>query len=226
MAERAIILTKKVTKIGDMINVDACLDETHQLSNTVTDHPVEEGFNVTDHSRPNPDRVTLRCFISNTPLSPDQTTKAVREGAISFEPGENSEASRTEAQLNNVRFQTTAIRAALGRGETAYSQLKKYQEESTLIEVVTTLKSYGLNKDEGMMIESISIPRTKQNYDGLEFSIQLKQIRIVRNKQTRDTRPKEKQTHKKEHTGAKTTAPPARKVTALKTKYRQAGGTR
>lgn len=195
MSERAVILVRKKTKI-DTIDIDSCLDESHELTNTVTDHPVEEGFNATDHSRPNPDRVTLRCFVSNTPLSAEQVKSSVRSG--------------------NVTFETTAPRVVEGRGNQAYTQLKKLRDEGTLIEVVTTLRTYGVSKSEGMMIESISIPRTRFNYDGLEFSITLKQVRIVRNKQTRDVKQKDKRTRPKKKEGSKPTEQPKQKVTAAK----------
>lgn len=51
----------------DEIVIDACVTEQHTLANTLTDHPVEEGSNITDHSRPEPRRVTLDCVQSNTP---------------------------------------------------------------------------------------------------------------------------------------------------------------
>lgn len=184
MASRAVVLARKQIKI-ESIEIDSCLDESHQLTNTVTDHPVEQGFNISDHVRPNPDQVTLRCFVSNTPLSVDQTKSAVRQGAVNFD--------------------TTAPQVIEGRGNQAFLQLKKLRDEGTLIEVVTTLKTYGVSKTEGLVIESLTIPRTRQNYDGLEFTIQLKQIRIVKNRQTRDTRPKDKRAEKKKKKGKKTT---------------------
>lgn len=206
---RAVVLKRMVTKI-DVIEIDSCLDETHTMDNTVTDHPVEEGFNISDHSRPNPDKVTLRCFVSNTPLSADQRTRAVRQGDIDFE---------TSAA------QGVEIGAVDGRGNDAYRKLAKLRQEGTLVEVVTSLKTYGTTATEGMTIESISIPRTRQNYDGLEFSISLKQIRIVRNRST--TQQVDKRTRKKKKEGAKTAEkPPEKKVTALKQLYRAGGGTR
>ena len=52
----------------DAVQVDACVSESHALVNTLTDNPVEKGFNVTDHSRPEPRQVTLECVQTNTPL--------------------------------------------------------------------------------------------------------------------------------------------------------------
>ena len=84
--------------------------------------------------------------------------------------------------------------------------------------MVTTLCTYGVSSTEGMMIESLSIPRAKENFDGLEFSVQLKQIRIVKNARTQ-VKQKAVQTRKKKDDGHKTTEPPKKKVTALKDKY-------
>lgn len=200
---RAVVIARRTTKI-DTIEIDSCLDESHQLTNTVTDHPVEEGFNVSDHSRPNPDLVTLRCFVSNTPLSTEQKTRAVRQGDIDF---------------NTTAASGVQIGAVDGRGANAYTKLKKLRDEGTLIEVVTTLRTYGVSATEGMMIESITIPRTRENFDGLEFSINLKQIRIVKNRQTTDQKQKEKNTRKEKKEGQKTTSEPVDKRSALAKDY-------
>lgn len=52
----------------DVLTVDACLTENHQLQETVTDHPVERGVRITDHVRPEPRRLTLECVVTNTPV--------------------------------------------------------------------------------------------------------------------------------------------------------------
>lgn len=52
----------------DVVTVDACVSESHLRANTVTDHPVEEGAPISDHSRPEAARVQLECVVSNTPL--------------------------------------------------------------------------------------------------------------------------------------------------------------
>lgn len=191
---RAVVIVRRTSKISaegsSVVEIDSCLEESHSLTNTVTDHPVEEGFNVSDHSRPNPDLVTLRCFVSNTPLSAEQRTRAVRQGDVDF---------RTSSESG------VQIGATDGRGANAYLKLLKLRNEGTLVEVVTTLKTYGTTATEGMMIESLTIPRSKDNFDGLEFSINLKQVRIVKNRRTTDRKQKEKNTRKEKKDGQKTT---------------------
>lgn len=174
---RAIAIRKAAKmQIGELIDIDSCLEESHTMSNQVTDHPVEEGSNISDHSRPEPDRVQLRCFVSNTPFSDGQVKTAVRAGSISWE--------------------TTAPEATENRGQNALLALMKMRDEGALITVVTNLKTYAVSENEGMMIESITVPVTKDNFDGLEFTMSLKAVRIVKTKTVKATdkrvRPKKK----------------------------------
>jgi hypothetical protein len=53
----------------DAVEFDCVEKETHQLQNKLTDYPVEQGANITDHSRPEPRRVTLDIIQTNTPLA-------------------------------------------------------------------------------------------------------------------------------------------------------------
>lgn len=184
MADRAVVKPIQC-KIGDAITVDSCLDETHSLDNEVTDHEVEEGFNITDHSRPKPDVVTLRCFVTNTPNSLEQMKLAVNEGSS----GES----------------TDEIKAVPGRGNDIFKKLKKLRDTGELVTLVTTLKTYTATSTEGMIVQSISIPRTASTFNGLEFSVTFKQIRIVKNKQTRDTQSKDTRTGQKNKTGSQPT---------------------
>lgn len=215
MAQRALFITK-LESDNSVIEVDSCLDETHQLTNTITDHPVEQGFNVTDHSRPEPDRVSLRCLVSNTPLSIEQVSRSVRQGNVDFT---TSAAQGTALSVSGID----------GRGAETFAQLERMRINGELLKVVTTLRTYAKSDTEGMMIESISIPRTRQNYDGLEWSMTLKRVRIVRNRSTTQKNT-DKRTRKKKKEGQKLVTeehgPQERKMTALKQKHRAFGGTR
>jgi hypothetical protein len=42
--------------------------ENHDLVSTVTEHPVETGSNISDHTLPEPQRFTLEGYISDTPI--------------------------------------------------------------------------------------------------------------------------------------------------------------
>jgi hypothetical protein len=53
-----------------VIDFDVVTGEEHNISSTVSEHPVEEGANITDHVRPNLTRVTLKGIASDTPTNP------------------------------------------------------------------------------------------------------------------------------------------------------------
>lgn len=149
-----------------VITFDAVVDENHSFTNQITDHPVEEGFNASDHNRPDPDKVSFHIFLSNTPLSISQTTQAVRSGSFTFET--------TQAQAAGQ------IGAVDGYARSQWDKLKKIRDDGTLVQVVSTLGNY-----DSMAIESITVPRNAKTYDGLECTVGFKKIRVVSSALTR-----------------------------------------
>lgn len=176
----------KITTDNVQIVMHAVVAETHTLANTITDHPVEEGFNPSDHCRPEPEIVQMDCRISNTSLSSTSATEAVKAGEFTIQT-------------------TTAAAAAAGAiGDTdgyAYQQwlkLKDLRNKGTLVRVATTLGDY-----DSMAIQSITAPRNAKNYDAVAFSITFKKVRVVQNKLTR-TVVAAPQVQKKKSAGTKT----------------------
>lgn len=199
---RAVVMSKSPRLCAiDQVTIDVCYEETHQIKNTVTDHPVEEGVNISDHVRPEPDSVTLHCFISNTPLSQDQTTRAVREGDVQFQT-----TSQSDVALGDVN----------GRGPDSFRKLLKIRDDGTLIKIVTTLKTYGNGSDRGVVLESLQVSRTSKNYDGLEFTATLKEVRVVKNRRATDVQQKDVRTKQKKHSGATTPTEETPTSTAFK----------
>ena len=137
---RAVVVTENENTDLAVVQIDACTVETHSLTSTVTDHPVERGADISDHSRPDPELVTLQCLVSNSlPLNePDPT-----------------------------------------RASSTYDALLDLRNNGTLVSVVTTLRVY-----DDMEITSISIQRTPQNVDALEWTMTLKHVVLVKNKLT------------------------------------------
>lgn len=189
MAETAIVTRPKPTEI-DVIIVDATVGGSHDGSATVTDHPVEEGSDVSDHSRPEPDRLTLDCIVSNTTLS-------AREQRI--------------VQQGDYRFATTVPGLDPERARQAYDWLRDIKDTGRLIDVVTALRSY-----ERMAIESMSVPISSAYADALRFSLRLKQVRIVKNKLTRIVVAEDSRAQPKIKTGNQTTKQPPADVDPLR----------
>src|SRR5581483_4542634 len=54
---------------GTDLHFDAVTNEQTEHTATATEHPVEQGANVSDHVRDQLDRVTLEVVVSNTPVT-------------------------------------------------------------------------------------------------------------------------------------------------------------
>lgn len=109
------LLFRTLTKL-DTITLDATISEAHEGEVDVTEHPVEQGADVTDHARPKPDNYMLTGLISDTPLSPGQARRAgVAEGTVKEIPG---------------------------RSQLVYEQLRTLKDTGKLITVVTGLRTY------------------------------------------------------------------------------------
>lgn len=51
------------------VELDASIDETHTSSVQITQFPVEEGVDITDHVRKQPDRIVIRGIVTDHPLT-------------------------------------------------------------------------------------------------------------------------------------------------------------
>lgn len=136
--------------IGE-ITLDASVREVHELNGIVTEHPVEEGIDVTDHYRVEPRTLIIEGKISNTPLS----TGFPLETAIS------------------------AIGAIINQDEqpstNAFKEFERYFDDSVIISIKTSLKNY-----ESVVLTSLSVDRSNKNADSLDFSATAREIKIVK----------------------------------------------
>lgn len=151
------------TKIGT-ITLDASLKETHTGESDVTEHPVEQGANITDHVRPRPSQLTIEGVVSNTPINSTQQSRVV--------------------DVLGVPFETTSlsdqIQGVAGYAEQAYAVLEEFRRNGTVLTVVTRLRTY-----DNMILSSLSIPRDKQTGDALFFTASFKQIILVTSRTVR-----------------------------------------
>lgn len=159
MAETTLLYTIKRSQI-DSIELDASISEMHTGNVEVTEHPVESGFNVADHARPQAETLQIEGFISNTPI-PFGGEAAVHTGTYTDASGRVFE---WQSKSNGY-----ADRAAI-----AYSALRDLKDLGAIITVVTALRTY-----EDMIITALSVPRDASTGNGLRFSATLKQIRVV-----------------------------------------------
>lgn len=177
-AQPIILMTRArgVTVPNPTIAADAVMTESHSGSNTITDHPVETGFNASDHSRPNPDQLSVEIYVSDTPLSIDQMQRAqnfMQQSGILNPYGPSSVPTGLLAPYGPGINQ---VQAVPGYSRAVRDRLQNYRITGTLLTVSTAIKTYT-----SMMIESISENRSAQDAEALHATINFKFIRVVQN---------------------------------------------
>lgn len=187
MASTSLVYRSGPTKI-DEVELDCSISESHVGEVEVTEHPVEEGADVADHSRPKPDSLTLEGIVSNTPI-----TRAQRKRAISLLGGGAQFESNTTADQKQ---------GVAGYAEAAYAKLRELRESGKLISVVTQIRTYP-----SMIMTSLTIPRDGKTGDALRFTAVFRRIVVVKNKSTKKVVSREPKAQSKSKAGKQTAKP-------------------
>src|SRR5215469_8257121 len=166
------LLFKKTRTRIDTLELDAAIAEMHSASNEITDHPVEDGADITDHVRVKPDTVTIEGIISNTP---------VIAGSARFEGG--LETSEENGVLVVSGVGADSLDEA--RADSAYQQLLKIKEDRLPVVIITELRQY-----DRMVLERLNVPRDARVGSALRFSATFREIRTVASQRVQITLPK------------------------------------
>lgn len=183
---------------GNFIFFDVITSESHSKSATITEHPVESGADVADHVRIALDEVTLEGFISNNPIA-NGSTKPNNLGTLTSSSATLGYEEDALAQL--------PIPAVAGLVSSAFGPLTKVKREfsvvvlspanpqdfvSNTMEILDGLRTNAVIVSvycpnvtyESMLIQSIHMTRDSSTGNGANFSVSLKQIRIVESSST------------------------------------------
>ena len=155
-----------------LIFVDATTSEQHRASAMVTEHAVESGTNVTDHVRPDNDRVVLRFVISNTPIRSADGEAVTPEPVsllVSSPPSRGGPDRQEETRALVVQWPEPFDRIRQVHGE-----LEGIRTGGVLLSIITSLKTY-----EDMAIRSLNITRSVSSGSALEFELEAVQLRVV-----------------------------------------------
>lgn len=144
--EISIISNGSVTTVIGELNLDACIDETHTFSSTITQFPIENGSNVSDHIFNSPDKLSIHGIVSDYPL-PERIN------------GNKADYQRVNGNVNYSIAQDTL------------DYLLKIRSDKKLVTVITLLKRYSQ-----MAIKDIKIPRNAKIGGALELTIDFEQF--------------------------------------------------
>lgn len=152
--------------------MDVTMTEEHSSDIQVTEHPVENGSDITDNARPKPDMLTVEGFISETPI-----------GAFwgNYDPSNEGGTITTAGYQFPNQVGGDPI-PGLGRAQAAFDLLRRLKDDSEPISITTQLHYYPT-----MLIESLRFPRDTGIGDSLKVSIKFRAVRFVTSETTQIT---------------------------------------
>ena len=160
------------------VPMDASISESHERTATISQNEVEDGSNIADHVRLNPERLTMEAIISDTPVT--LLASGIGLGIASASQLATSAVGGVAGQLlSEVVGSGLGTLAGLLTGTPrdpadGFRFLEELWRKRTPFTVVTALKRY-----ENMVIQSLGVPRTASIGKSLRFNITFEQIRIV-----------------------------------------------
>lgn len=154
---------KEPGKIGNLV-LDATLSERHQFTNQVTDFPVEDGSNISDHIRRAPEEITIEGFITESPVD---FFFNLFSTVFSKSPSRITAAYEELMKIGGYEYPNQP------------SSILETSNSPQLVEIVTSLRTYS-----DMALTSLNINRTPQQGYSISFMITFKRIRKVRSEST------------------------------------------
>jgi hypothetical protein len=185
---------------------DLTISEGHEATSEVTEHPVEQGSNIADHVRQNPQSLTLEMYVTNTPIEdigrgvvdvlelnlpqytpPPAPTFTALEGALTPPPVP-------------VRVQVLNFNQPFDRVKEIHDQLLDLWKAGATMSAVTSVRTY-----DTMVLTGINMPRTEPG--GATFTLGLKQVRTVTTAKVAAPKPAEKRGAPGQSKGSQSTNP-------------------
>lgn len=185
------------TRLGTSIRFDVVSSETHEALVAITDTPVEEGPNVVDHARDEPETLAIEAFVSNNPLLsnpeaeryvdfqqqtltyPKKNTRGGIGGALATVAngasiGLNALNDLISGGQPKAMLALASIADLPPRARAMHDTIKDAKTKHVRIHVVSPVQEL-----DDMMIQRLSVRRTPEKAGGFVFQLELRKVRIV-----------------------------------------------
>lgn len=147
--------------ILDSLQIDATLNEIHSAQAEVTEHPVEQGSDISDHVRPKPVELKIEGVVSDTPLDSALLGIATR----SLPP--LGLAAQAASSITNL-----LAKSSFARG--AFDTLRKLRDAGQPLTIFTPYRTYT-----SMVMTDLQVIRDTQGGEGMHFTAAFKQVLTV-----------------------------------------------
>ncbi len=151
------VLFKPARRIADFV-AQVTIEESHVDELEITEHPVEQGAQITDHAYARPSELTIQAGWSNSP-SVAGFFAGISAGVV----------TGTQAGINDLISGN-----GLTQANDIYQKLLELQTSRVPFTVVTGRRTY-----ENMLFKSLRITTNKETENSLIVTAQLRQLILV-----------------------------------------------
>lgn len=185
---RLVMLNYILAGTAYTIAIDATTNEQHGAHGTLTTHKVEKGSNITDNFTPMPDKLTLECAVSDTPIYP--VVLSPSNAGVVANPNEQHSVTLPNGKVLN--FTTLGFGGQpLGRVIAVFNALIDATKGAAIFQVITTIKTY-----ENLVITDFDCPRNAQNSNAIMFTLQFGEAVVATTQTTNAVAPKKQPQHR------------------------------
>lgn len=160
---------------NDLFLVDATLSDGYEITSDVSDSPVEDGPDVSDHARIKPILYTIEGEISETPLNLAASLNSLLTTAGATAGKELGGFGQSVGGSAGGLFGARLMQESSNPAKVARDKLEELIQNKIIFTIVTKNKRL-----EDMILTSIRFPRSQGDGKKLKFSATAKQIRIVK----------------------------------------------
>jgi len=160
---------------NDIFLVDATVSDSYEITSEVTDSPVEDGIDISDHARLKPITYQIEGEISETPLNLSASLQGLTTTAGATVGRELGGFGQSAAGIAGGFFGASLFQESSNPAKVARDKLEELIQNKTIFTIITKNK-----KLDDMILTSIRFPRAQGDGRKLKFSATAKQIRIVK----------------------------------------------
>lgn len=168
---------------------DCDMQETHEGTNIITEHPVEDGPDISDNVRPQLRRFSVEGYVTDTPMfgNPDVINQAsfksieIQLPEKPFQFGISNAINAGVGALSNLIAPAPPLKISMlqfdnfkSRKRAARDLLEDARVNARLIRILTDLVEY-----DNMVIEQVTITKNPEDGNGCTFNVSLKEIEKV-----------------------------------------------
>lgn len=152
----------KVSSDEMLLELDASINEDHNFTTDITTYPVEDGANISDHARQQPEKLSLHGFVSSSPV---KWLGGIRNLRDQLESGRTRVQTALDILMDMAGYRSSDSEASR----------KDYKlKEPTPVDIITGLRVYS-----DMMLTSLSIPRDAKTGEAMYFTAEFIKVRKV-----------------------------------------------